>query len=135
MTGVAQFPRIRSQGWKGLPVSPATEIADTPRPTVEEGPQAPGRGHSPPTCSLSRRKSHRKQERGTSRAGERLAFPRVVPVLELSGAEKWRCVTWLSHLSLLTTQQGRHHPIFMGWKSQMPRKSHSCHCQGCTDIS
>lgn len=73
--GLGQFPGARSQAWKGLPVSPAID-ADTRRPAEEEGPEAPGREHSPPTYSPGRRKSHRKQERETAGAGERLAFLR-----------------------------------------------------------
>ncbi|KAF6276050.1 KRAB-A domain containing 1 [Rhinolophus ferrumequinum] len=57
-------PGARGQG-SPLPI----RTANTPRPAEEEDPGAPGREHSTPACSPSRRKSHRKQERGTSGAG------------------------------------------------------------------
>ncbi|KAF6086126.1 KRAB-A domain containing 1 [Phyllostomus discolor] len=59
-------PGVGSQGRKDLPVSLAAETADTPGPAEQESPGAPGREHSPPTSSPGRRKSHRKQQRGTS---------------------------------------------------------------------
>ncbi|KAM5205711.1 protein KRBA1 isoform 8-T9 [Hipposideros larvatus] len=57
-------PGARGQG-SPLPV----RTASTPRPADEEGPGAPGRERSPPTCSPRRKRSHRKQERGASGAG------------------------------------------------------------------
>lgn len=74
--GLGQFPKARSLAWKGLPVSPAVDPADTWRPAEEEDPEVPGRERSSPTYSPSRRKSHRKQERGAAGPGERLAFLR-----------------------------------------------------------
>ncbi|XP_074171265.1 protein KRBA1 isoform X4 [Rhinolophus sinicus] len=56
-------PGARGQG-SPLPI----RTANTLRPAEEEDPGAPGREHSTPACSPGRRKSHRKQERGTSGA-------------------------------------------------------------------
>ncbi|XP_070121262.1 protein KRBA1 isoform X5 [Equus caballus] len=56
--------RTRGQG------SPLVlKTADRPRPEEEEGSRTPVREPSPPACGLGRRKSHRKQERGTSAPG------------------------------------------------------------------
>uniref|UniRef100_A0A8C8WCW6 KRAB-A domain containing 1 n=1 Tax=Panthera leo TaxID=9689 RepID=A0A8C8WCW6_PANLE len=49
-------------GGQGSPLPINT--ADKPRSTEKEGPEAPGGEPSPPTCSPSRKKGHRKQERG-----------------------------------------------------------------------
>uniref|UniRef100_A0A2K6ETH7 KRAB-A domain containing 1 n=1 Tax=Propithecus coquereli TaxID=379532 RepID=A0A2K6ETH7_PROCO len=54
-------------GGQGSPL-PIT-AADKPWPTGKAGPGAPGREPSPPACSPGRRKSRRRQERGTSGAG------------------------------------------------------------------
>lgn len=57
-------------GVQGSPLPIKT--GDKPWPTRKEDPGAPGAPGgepSPPTLSLSRRKSHREQERGTSEAG------------------------------------------------------------------
>ncbi|XP_045421038.1 protein KRBA1 isoform X3 [Lemur catta] len=54
-------------GGQGSPL-PIT-AADKPWPTAKAGPGAPGREPSPPACSPGRRKSHRRQETGTSGAG------------------------------------------------------------------
>ncbi|XP_066897980.1 protein KRBA1 isoform X2 [Kogia breviceps] len=60
----SSLPGVRGQG-SPLP----TKTADMPRPVEEEGPGAPSQEPSPPTCSPSRRKSHRNQERGATGAG------------------------------------------------------------------
>ncbi|XP_068405743.1 protein KRBA1 isoform X5 [Eschrichtius robustus] len=57
-------PRARGQG-SPLPI----KTADMPKPVEEESPGAPSEEPSPPTCSPSRWKSHRTQERGTTGAG------------------------------------------------------------------
>ncbi|KAM5205706.1 protein KRBA1 isoform 3-T4 [Hipposideros larvatus] len=61
-------PESRGASLDGEWVSPEG-TASTPRPADEEGPGAPGRERSPPTCSPRRKRSHRKQERGASGAG------------------------------------------------------------------
>ncbi|XP_015428195.1 PREDICTED: protein KRBA1 isoform X1 [Myotis davidii] len=57
-------PGARRQG-SPLPI----KTVDTQEPMEKEGPGAPDGKCSPLTCSPSRRKSHRKQQRGTSGAG------------------------------------------------------------------
>ncbi|XP_058579888.1 protein KRBA1 isoform X2 [Neofelis nebulosa] len=54
-------------GGQGSPLPINT--ADKPRSTEKEGPEAPGGEPSPPTCSPSRKKGHRKQERGPMGTG------------------------------------------------------------------
>ncbi|XP_008588591.1 PREDICTED: protein KRBA1-like [Galeopterus variegatus] len=54
-------------GEQGSPLPLKT--ADKPRPTGQEGPRAPSEEPSPPTCSPGRKKSHRRQERGTMETG------------------------------------------------------------------
>ncbi|XP_042830844.1 protein KRBA1 isoform X3 [Panthera tigris] len=58
-------------GGQGSPLPINT--ADKPRSTEKEGPEAPGGEPSPPTCSPSRKKGHRKQERGPVGTGHRQA--------------------------------------------------------------
>ncbi|XP_062955223.1 protein KRBA1 isoform X2 [Cynocephalus volans] len=54
-------------GEQGNPVPLKT--ADKQQPTGQEGPRALSEEPSPPTCSPGRRKSHRRQERGTMETG------------------------------------------------------------------
>ncbi|XP_047703528.1 protein KRBA1 isoform X2 [Prionailurus viverrinus] len=54
-------------GGQGSPLPINT--AGKPRSTEKEGPEAPGGEPSPPTCSPSRKKGHRKQERGPMGTG------------------------------------------------------------------
>ncbi|XP_045352031.1 protein KRBA1 isoform X6 [Leopardus geoffroyi] len=54
-------------GGQGSPLPINT--ADKPRSTEKEGSEAPGGEPSPPTCSPSRKKGHRKQERGPMGTG------------------------------------------------------------------
>ncbi|XP_045877512.1 protein KRBA1 isoform X2 [Meles meles] len=54
-------------GGQGSPLPFKT--ADKPRSTEKDGPEAPGEEPSPPTCSPSRKKGHRRQERGTLGTG------------------------------------------------------------------
>ncbi|XP_045689932.1 protein KRBA1 isoform X2 [Phyllostomus hastatus] len=63
-------PGARGQG-SPLPI----KTADTPGPAERESPGAPGRERSPPTGSPGRRKSHRKQQRGTSSSSSSGAGP------------------------------------------------------------
>lgn len=90
--GEGQFLRVWSLGWKGLPVSAATETADKPRPVEEGSPGAPGREPSPATCSQGSSKSRRNPERGTLGAGEGPAFLRVG--LRMGG--RWGGIMWPS---------------------------------------
>ena len=79
-----------SQGWKGLPVSPATETADKPRPVEEGSPGAPGWEPSPTPCSQGSSKSCGNLERGSPGAGERPALLRVG--LRIGGG--WGGIVW-----------------------------------------
>uniref|UniRef100_A0A8C0DHV8 KRAB-A domain containing 1 n=1 Tax=Balaenoptera musculus TaxID=9771 RepID=A0A8C0DHV8_BALMU len=99
-------PRARGQG-SPLPI----KAADMPRPVEEESPGAPSEEPSPPTCSPGRWKSHRTQERGTTGAGEGLAFLRAGPAPELSRWEKGGIV----------------------WLPPQPPDSLTCRIQGCPE--
>ncbi|XP_070280235.1 protein KRBA1 isoform X5 [Myotis yumanensis] len=68
-------PGARRQG-SPLPI----KTADTQEPTEKEGPGAPDGKCNPLTCSPSRRKSHRKQQRGTSGAGPTGTSPGSSPL-------------------------------------------------------
>ncbi|XP_045434586.1 protein KRBA1 isoform X4 [Pipistrellus kuhlii] len=68
-------PGARRQG-SPLPI----KTADTQGPTEKEGPGAPGGKCSPLICSPSRRKSHSKQQRGTSGAGPTGTSPGSSPL-------------------------------------------------------
>nr|KAF6319652.1 KRAB-A domain containing 1 [Myotis myotis] len=68
-------PGARRQG-SPLPI----KTADTQEPTEKEGPGAPDGKCSPLTCSPGRRKSHRKQQRGTSGAGPTGTSPGSSPL-------------------------------------------------------
>lgn len=129
-------PGVRSRGWKDLPVSLAAETADTPGPAEQESPGAPGGERSPPTGSPGRRKSHRKQPRGTSGAGETLVLLRAGRGRGGVGVEgSWGI---LSHPSLLTAPQRRRRPSPCPAPAGNLRcpdalSSPGCHPQGCAD--
>ncbi|XP_039109844.1 protein KRBA1 isoform X2 [Hyaena hyaena] len=69
------LPGARGQG-SPLPI----KTADKSRPTDKEGPEAPGGEPSPPTCSPSRKKGPRKQERGTTGTGAMGSSPGNSPL-------------------------------------------------------